>query len=240
MHKIISIIIDDEPKAIDVIWRYCNDSDVVEVSATFRDPVKAIEFLQNHPVDLLFLDINMPKISGLEFLNILNKKPKVIFTTAYSEYALESYNYDAVDYLLKPIDFKRFLKAVTKAKTLIHSTENQGLNDPSEIPDDKILYIKSGPQLHKVNSNDVLYLEKDGNYLTFYTNDKKILSRQNMKDIFEILDPTKFIRVHKSYVVAIKHIDIIESHQISIGEVKIPVGRIYRENLMNLVGKNSK
>jgi len=237
MDKIKAVIIDDESKAIDVIQRYSRDSEIIDVIATFRNPVKALEFVEHNPVQLIFLDINMPKISGLEFLNILNAKPKIIFTTAYSEYALDSYNYDTVDYLLKPIDFKRFLKAVTKAKSLLSTVDHSEKTD--QKIEDKVIYIKSGTQLHKLGIDDILYLEKDGNYLTFYTKDKKILSRQNMKDVFEILDPGRFIRVHKSYVVALKHLDIIESHQVRIGEARIPVGRMYREELMSMIGKKS-
>ena len=136
---------------------------------------------------------------------------------------------------MKPIDFKRFLKAVTKAKNLISSETKKAIL-PQNTETDKTIYIKSGPQLYKVQVDDILYLEKDGNYLTFYTKDKKILSRQNMKDIFEVLSPEEFIRVHKSYVVSKKHMEIIESHQIRIGQTKIPVGRNYREDLMKIVG----
>jgi len=234
MSTINTIIIDDEPKAIEVLQRYANDTDIIEVKNSFRDPVKAVDYLQNNKIDLIFLDINMPKLNGIEFLNVLDQKPKVIFTTAYSEYALESYDYNTVDYLLKPIDFKRFLKAVTKAKKMMSSEPKKEVAR-QETETDKIIYIKSGPQLHKIRVDEILYLEKDGNYLTFYTTDKKILSRQNMKDIFEILSPTEFIRVHKSYVVAIKHMEIIESHQIRMGNIKIPVGRNYREDLMKIV-----
>lgn len=234
MSKIRTIIIDDEPKAISVLERYCNDMDSVELMSSFRDPVKAIEHVQNENVDLIFLDINMPKISGLEFLDILSKRPRIIFTTAYTDYALDSYEYEAVDYLLKPIDFHRFVKAVSKVKKLISLESPANTFETNQDHNDKIIYIKSGPQLYKVNTADILYLEKDGNYLVFYTKDKKMLSRQNMKDIFEILNPEEFIRVHKSYVVALKHIEVIEAHQIRMGDIKLPVGRNYKENLMKI------
>ena len=238
MTKIKTIIVDDEPKAIAVLERYCKDVDIIALVNTFRDPVKAIEFVTHNAVDLIFLDINMPKLSGLELLDVLKKKPKIIFTTAYSEYAIESYYYDAVDYLLKPIDFPRFLKGVSKASLLIGA--ERAIDSPKIklVATDKIIYIKSGPQLHKVNIGEILYLEKEGNYLIFHTKDKKMLSRQNMKDIFEILDPTNFIRVHKSFVIAIDHIDMIEAHQIRIGDLKIPVGRSYRQDLMRIAGNN--
>lgn len=235
MSSIKTIIIDDEPKAIEVLQRYANDIDIIEVKSSFRDPVKAIDYLQNHKIDLIFLDISMPKLNGIEFLNVLEQKPKVIFTTAYSEYALESYDYNTVDYLLKPIDFKRFLKAVTKAKNLISSDAKIDILSKN-VETDKTIFIKSGPQLYKIRVDDILYLEKDGNYLTFYTTDKKILARQNMKDIFDFLSPEEFIRVHKSYIVSKKHMEIIETHQIQIGNIKIPVGRNYREDLMRIVG----
>lgn len=236
MTPIKTIIIDDEPKAIDVIKRYCEKTDLIEVINTFRDPIKAVSFLQNETVELIFLDINMPKISGLDFLNIIAPKPKIIFTTAYSEYALESYEYDTIDYLLKPIEFQRFLKAVTKVKQLISSEKTQPQISEDMKSSEKTIYIKSGSQLYKVNTNDILYLEKDGNYLTFHTKDKKILSRQNMKDVFDIVSPEEFIRVHKSFVVAVKHMEIIESHQIKIGSAKIPIGRNYREDLIKITG----
>ncbi len=235
MGSIKTIIIDDEPKAIQVLQRYAEETDLLQVEASFRDPVKALDYLQRNKIDLLFLDINMPKLTGMEFLNVLEQKPKVIFTTAYSEYALESYDHNTVDYLLKPIGFKRFLKAVAKAKSLL-VPETPASNPSRAIERDKTIYIKSGPQLHKINTHDILYLEKEGNYLTFHTKTKKILSRQNMKDVFEIVSPTEFIRVHKSYIVSKRHMEIIESHQIGMGTIKIPVGRSYREEVMRMVG----
>ncbi len=235
MGSIKTIIIDDEPKAIQVLQRYAEETDLLQVEASFRDPVKALDYLQRNKIDLLFLDINMPKLTGMEFLNVLEQKPKVIFTTAYSEYALESYDHNTVDYLLKPIGFKRFLKAVAKAKSLL-VPETPASNPSRAIERDKTIYIKSGPQLHKINTHDILYLEKEGNYLTFHTKTKKILSRQNMKDVFEILSPAEFIRVHKSYIVSKRHMEIIESHQIGMGSIKIPVGRSYREEVMKMVG----
>lgn len=239
MIKIQTILVDDEPKAIAVLERYCSQMDFIELQAAFRDPVKAIQFLQTHPVDLIFLDINMPKISGLEFLDIVGKKPRIIFTTAYSEYAIDSYEYGAVDYLLKPIDFHRFVKAVMKAKNLISLESASPPAESNSGDHHKTIYIKSGPQLYKVDIADILYLEKDGNYLVFHTADKKLLSRQNMRDIFEILAPNDFIRVHKSFVVALKHVDVIESHQVRIGDLKIPVGRNFREELLKITQDRS-
>ncbi|HVS92634.1 MAG TPA: LytTR family DNA-binding domain-containing protein [Mucilaginibacter sp.] len=229
---ISSIAIDDEPKALEVIERYCQKTDLVELKTTFREPVKAIEYLNRENVDLVFLDINMPDVNGIQLLQTLPVKPMVIFTTAYSNYAVESYNLNAIDYLLKPITFERFLAAVNKViglKALKNSTS-------AKEDDSASIFVKSGPQTYQVKLNDIWYLEKDGNYLTICLKDKNILVRENMGDIFDLVPEADFIRVHKSYVVAIKHISMIEAHQLTIGSVKIPVGSTYRENLKGRLG----
>jgi DNA-binding LytR/AlgR family response regulator len=225
---ITCIAIDDEPKALEVIERYCGKSGLVNLKATFREPVKAIEFLQHEKADLLFLDINMPEISGLQLVQTLSPRPMIIFTTAYSNYAAESYDFNAVDYLLKPITFERFLVAVNKVAALL--SKNAPVND------DETIFIKSGPQTYQVKLADILYLEKDGNYITVHLKDKHILIRENMSDIFDILPPADFLRVHKSYVVAIKHIAMIEVHQLIINGEKIPIGSTYRESLRSRLG----
>jgi two-component system LytT family response regulator len=226
------IAIDDEPKALEVIERYCQKSDQVELKATFREPVKAIEFLSREKIDLVFLDINMPDISGIQLIATLAVKPMVIFTTAYSNYAVESYNLNAIDYLLKPITFERFLAALNKAADLFALKNKTGSKDVG--PD--TVFIKSGPQTYQVKINDILYLEKDGNYITVYLKDKKILIRENMTDIFELVPAEEFVRVHKSFVVAIRHISMIEVHQLIINGEKIPIGSTYREHLRARLG----
>jgi two-component system LytT family response regulator len=226
------IAIDDEPKALEVIERYCRKSDLVDLKATFREPVKAIEFLNKEKTDLIFLDINMPDINGMQLIQTLAAKPMVIFTTAYSNYAVESYNLNAVDYLLKPITFERFLAAVNKASTQL-SQQNKPLAKEDEAG---TVFIKSGPHTYQVKVADILYLEKDGNYITVHLKDKQILIRENMGDIFEMVPATEFVRVHKSFVVAIKHITMIEVHQLSINGAKIPIGSTYRESLRQRLG----
>lgn len=226
------IAIDDEPKALEVIERYCRKSDQVDLKATFREPVKAIEFLNREKIDLIFLDINMPDITGMQLIQTLAIKPMVIFTTAYSNYAVDSYNLNAVDYLLKPITFERFLAAVNKASNHL-SLQNK----PSAKEDEPgTVFIKSGPQTYQVKVGDILYLEKDGNYITVHLKDKQILIRENMGDIFDLVPPTEFVRVHKSFVVAIRHIAMIEVHQLTINGEKIPIGSTYREGLKNKLG----
>jgi two-component system LytT family response regulator len=226
------IAIDDEPKALEVIKRYCEKSDLIGLKATFREPVKAIEYLAREKTDLIFLDINMPGINGMQLIETLTVKPLVIFTTAYNDYAVESYNVSAVDYLLKPIPFERFLAAVNKALNLL-SLQNKGA---AKGEDEKTLFIKSGPYTHQVRTGDILYLEKEGNYITVHLKDKKILIRENMSDIFDLIPAPDFIRVHKSFVVAIKHISMIEVHQLIINDIKIPIGSTYREGLRSRFG----
>ncbi len=172
--------------------------------------------LTANKIDLIFLDINMPDINGIQVIAALAAKPMVIFTTAYSNYAVESYNLNAVDYLLKPITFERFLASVNKAAVLFDLKNKTG--NKNSGPD--TVFIKSGPQTYQVKIADILYLEKDGNYITVYLKDKKILIRENMTDIFEIVPEDGFVRVHKSFVVAIKHITMIEVHQLIINGEK--------------------
>ena len=224
------IAIDDEPKALEVIERYCGKTGIVDLKATFREPLKAIEFLNSEKVDLIFLDINMPDLSGMQLVQTLSPRPMIIFTTAYSHYAVESYDLNALDYLLKPITFERFLAAVNKVAAAL-SPKNTTANE-----DEPTVFIKSGPQTHQVKVADILYLEKDGNYITVHLKDKNILIRENMGDIFDLVPQTDFLRVHKSYVVAIKHISMIEVHQLVINGEKIPIGSTYREALKARLG----
>ena len=224
------IAIDDEPKALEVIERYCGKTGIVDLKATFREPLKAIEFLNSEKVDLIFLDINMPDLSGMQLVQTLSPRPMIIFTTAYSHYAVESYDLNARDYLLKPITFERFLAAVNKVAAAL-SPKNTTANE-----DEPTVFIKSGPQTYQVKVADILYLEKDGNYITVHLKDKNILIRENMGDIFDLVPQTDFLRVHKSYVVAIKHISMIEVHQLVISGEKIPIGSTYREALKARLG----
>ena len=226
------IAIDDEPKALEVIERYCQKSNLVHLKATFREPVKAIEFLHKEKIDLIFLDINMPDINGIQLIQTLSAKPMVIFTTAYSSYAVESYNLNAIDYLLKPITFERFLAAVNKASNQL-LLQNKPLAKEEEAD---TVFIKSGPHTYQVRLGEILYLEKDGNYITVHLKDKQILIRENMGDIFDLVPPAEFVRVHKSFVVAIKHISMIEVHQLIINGAKIPIGSTYREALRARLG----
>jgi two-component system LytT family response regulator len=226
------IAIDDEPKALEVIERYCQKIRLASLKATFREPLKAIEFLNREKVDLIFLDINMPDISGMQLLQTLSPRPLIIFTTAYSQFAVESYEQNALDYLLKPITFERFLMAINKAAAALSSRNTTGMDE------DAAVFIKSGPQTHRVKVSEILYLEKDGNYITVHLKDGNILIRENMGDIFDLVPAADFIRVHKSYVVGIRHISMIEVHQLIVNGEKIPIGSTYRDSLRDRLGIN--
>jgi two-component system, LytTR family, response regulator len=224
------IAIDDEPKALEVIERYCQKIGLATLKATFREPLKAIGFLNREKVDLIFLDINMPDISGMQLLQTLSPRPLIIFTTAYSQYAVESYELNAVDYLLKPVTFERFLMAINKAAAALSSRNTTGMDE------DAAVFIKSGPQTHRVKVSEILYLEKNGNYITVHLKDGNILIRENMGDIFDLVPAADFIRVHKSYVVGIRHISMIEVHQLIVNGEKIPIGSTYRDSLRDRLG----
>jgi two-component system LytT family response regulator len=224
------IAIDDEPKALEVIERYCQKISLISLKATFREPLKAIEFLNREKVDLIFLDINMPDLSGIQLLQTLSPRPLIIFTTAYSQYAVESYELNALDYLLKPITFERFLLAINKAAAALSSRTTTGMDE------DAAVFIKSGPQTYRVKVSEILYLEKDGNYITVHLKDGNILIRENMGDIFDLIPAADFIRVHKSYVVGIRHISMIEVHQLIVNGEKIPIGSTYRDSLRDRLG----
>jgi len=218
------VIIDDEPVALEIIRSYVEKVAFLELTGSFRNSLKAIEYLQTNSVDLIFLDINMPDLTGIQFLNSITNPPPVIFTTAYSQYAVESYNYEAVDYLLKPIEFDRFLKAATKAFTQYRNRMNQ-----KEKTD--TLLIKSGTEYHQVRIDDILYVEGAGDYVTFAITGKEIMSLMSMKNALEMLPKNQFVRIHRSYIVAFPRINIIEKDQITIHKKKIPIGETYKENL---------
>jgi DNA-binding LytR/AlgR family response regulator len=226
---ITCIAIDDEPMALDVIGRYCARESRVQLKGVFLEPLEAIEHLKNEPVDLVFLDINMPVISGMQLAKTLPGKPTIIFTTAYSHYAVDSYNLEAVDYLQKPITFERFQKAVNKAIAAKSTKKDADDSGPT-------IFLKSGPQTYPVKLSEILYLEKDGNYMTVHLKSRNILMRENMSDVFNLVPEADFIRIHKSFVIAIRHIGMIENHQLTINGEKIPVSDTYREQLRNRLG----
>lgn len=231
------VIIDDEPAAIDVLKFHLSSIPFVALKKTFRDPLDALEYLPQHKIDLIFLDINMPKLSGINFPKFLQNPPLIIFTTAYSEYALESYELKAVDYLLKPIEFDRLLQAVMKAKQLLEvnsKDEKSNLETSSDISEQTI-FIKSGSEFHQVFVQNIKYIESDGNYVTFHTVKRSILARYKISEALELLPKEYFTRIHRSYFVALKHIETIKKHCVVIDNKEIPISNTYREGFLKVI-----
>jgi DNA-binding LytR/AlgR family response regulator len=219
-----AIAIDDEPIALDIIRSHASKVPFLDLRAEFTDAFKALEYLQKENVDLIFLDIKMPDISGIDFFNSLSKKPLVIFTTAYTEHAVTSFELDAVDYLLKPFSLVRFIKGCNKAYELFNYR-----NGAVDIVDH--LYIKTGYEQLKVYYDEILFVEAAGNYVTFTLKDKNILSRSTFQEAINLLPADKFVRVHRSFLVAVNKIDKVERHQVTISQTKIPVSEAYMQNL---------
>ncbi|NDK55733.1 LytR/AlgR family response regulator transcription factor [Pontibacter fetidus] len=235
------IVVDDEPFALELAADYVRRTPFLKLAGTFSNPVKTLAFLMEQEVDLIFLDINMPELSGMQLLAALPRKPMVVFTTAYPEFGAESYNYDAVDYLLKPINYARFLKAVNKAVELQNlKRKDNTAQSPAEraapIQDRSNVLIKSGTQTFKLKLEDILYVEGAGNYMAFCTRGKKILSLLTMKEVLNLLPADQFVRVHKSYIVSLNHLDVIERHQVTIAGKAIPIGLTYREQFLAKAG----
>lgn len=227
---IICIAVDDEPKALDVISIHASKAPEIELIRTFTNPQDALVFLKDNFVDLIFLDINMPGISGLQFVEKLQSKPYIIFTTAYSEYAIDSYDFEAVDYLLKPIEFDRFYKAINKVKKLIQLNSIQ-----QESLLSKFLFVKDGYKQIKICVEDILFVQGEGNYLNIVTHNEKVMARLTFQDLLEKLPRNLFFRVHNSYVINIGHLQKIEDNHVFIQNVKIPIGIKYKERLFSFL-----
>lgn len=219
-----AIAIDDEPIALEIIRAHAAKVPFLDLNTTFTDAFKALDFLQRESVDLIFLDIKMPDISGIDFFNSLSRKPLVIFTTAYTEHAVTSFELDAVDYLLKPFSLARFIKGCNKAFELYNF---RNAAEPADY-----LYVKTGYEQVKVSFDDILYLEAAGNYVTFVLKDRNVLSRSTFNEAIDLLPFDKFVRVHRSYVVAVSKIDKVERHQVTINKLMIPLGEAYSQNLV--------
>lgn len=231
------VIIDDEPAAIDVLKFHLSSIPFVVLKKTFRDPLDALEYLPEHKVDVMFLDINMPKLSGISFPKFLQNPPLIIFTTAYSEYALESYDLKAIDYLLKPIEFNRLLQAVMKAKQFLEKNISITTSSSKISPDisKQTVFIKSGSEFHQLFVQNIEYIESDGNYVTFHIDKRPILARYKISEVLELLPKEYFTRVHRSYIVALKHIVTIKKHCVVIDNKEIPISSKYKEGFLKVI-----
>lgn len=236
------VIVEDEPLARNLMVDYVRKVPYLTLLEACSNPLDAIETLRKNAVDLLFLDIQMPEITGLSLLKALNKKPLVILTTAYSEYALQGYEHDVVDYLLKPITFERFLRAVEKASQRAGAT---GVNQTKDIveqttasPSQPFVFVKDGTKLVKINWDDILFVEGLKDYVTIHTRQQKVVSLQRLKALEEQLPADQFIRVHHSFIVALKAIDAIHKGEIQIGQSLIPISDTYRKAFKDFIDRN--
>ena len=231
MIKVISV--DDEPIALDIIEMYCQSIDFLVYEGGFTRTGDALQYLEKNPVDLLLLDINMPSMSGIDFFRSLRDKPMLIFTTSYSEYALESYDLGAVDYLLKPFTLQRFEKAIQRANEIFTL-----VNQASASEKAKFLMLKADYGMIKVVLADILFIEGLDNYLKIHLRSQQpVVIRLTMKSLMEKLNEKEFLRVHRSYIISVNHIESIKQKMISIAGEEIPIGKNYEENLKVLINK---
>ncbi len=228
------VAIDDEPVALEVIEEFISRTPSLELKGAFSDPYAGAEFLKTNKVQLLFLDIQMPRITGLQLLKSLPEPPLVIFTTAYSNYAVEGFNLNAIDFLLKPIDYDRFLKAVNKAEEYISYREKPAETQVAT----PFIFVKSDYQIVKIDVDDITMVEGMDDYVKIFTNKKMTLTNMTMKDILSKLPANKFARVHRSYIISLLHIESVRNKRIKIGDKQIPVGDSFAESFYKMLGEN--
>lgn len=230
------IAVDDEPLALDIIEKYIERIADLKLVARCGSALEALEVLKQEEIDLIFLDIQMSDLTGIQFLKSLTNPPMVIFTTAYDQYALEGYDLDVVDYLLKPIPFDRFLKAANKASDLHNSAKTK--SDVGDSTRD-FIFVRSDYQLVKINLSDILYIEGLKDYVKIFTGPKPIFSHQNLKSIEGKLPAKDFIRIHKSYIISINKIEVIQKNFVIVGGNEIPIGDSYREQLYKVINEDN-
>ncbi|MFL0351972.1 LytR/AlgR family response regulator transcription factor [Xanthomarina sp. GH4-25] len=227
------IIIDDEPLAHEIIEEFCSMLPHVQLESNCYNAMEAMQYLNDNIVDFIFLDINMPKLKGLDFLRTLTNPPKTIITTAYKEHALEGFDLNVVDYILKPFSFDRLVKAINKVSEV--KTTKTLVKEVSNISKPTRLFVKGDKKHHQINLNDILFIEAYGNYTKLFLKSEMIVSHQKISLYENTLDASNFLRVHKSFIVAIDKIKFIEGNQILINEHKIPIGQTYKGNVIKLL-----
>ncbi|SHH31606.1 two component transcriptional regulator, LytTR family [Chryseolinea serpens] len=235
------VIVEDEPLARNLMTEYVRKvPTLLHLVEACSSPLAALEVLRSNNVDILFLDVQMPEITGISLLKVLQKKPLVVLTTAYSEYALEGYELDVADYLLKPITFERFLRTVDK---LVQRLESKTAPAPAperapSEPSPAFVFVKDGTKLVKVRLDDILYVEGLKDYVTIHTRTQKVISLQRLKALEEQLPADKFIRIHNSYIVALDAIEIIHKGDVQIGQAVLPIGETYKKAFKEFIDKN--
>lgn len=234
------IAIDDEPLALEIITAYIEKVPFLKLLRTFDNAIDSIDFIKNNKVDLMFLDIQMESLSGIQLIHALKERPMVIFTTAYDRYAVEGFELDAADYLLKPISFERFVKSVDKIYNKSISNKNgqeSQVQKGRETTTGNFIFVKTENRLQKVALSEILFIEGQGDYLKIVTTTARIMTLQNFRKFEETLPPENFIRVHKSYLVALNKIESISRNRIKIGNTLIPVSDTYKDAFYEAIGR---
>lgn len=234
------LIIDDEPLAIKLIKTHLGKLESFEVAGECKSALKAVEYLKNENIDLMFLDINMPEITGLDFLKTLPNPPYVIITTAFREYAIEGYDLDVVDFLLKPISFERFLKAINRYIDRTRTTITKNDNNTTVNQQKKYIHIHDGKNIFKLLPDEILYFEGYGEYVKVITLNKNYLVRDSLTEFENKLITCNFLRIHKSYIVNLRKVTGFSSLQIVLNNIQLPVGRIYRDKVMRILKSEGK
>ncbi len=231
--KISCIAIDDEPAGLGVLSSYMEKTPFLEPQGAFLNALEASDFLSRESIDLIFLDINMPDLNGLDLLRSLQNRPLVVFTTAHREYALDGFQMDAVDYLLKPIVFAKFLKAANKARDLLTAREDRAIPALVQRPsntDHGFLFVKVDQKMVRLDFSEIVVIEGNRDYITIYTGDgRKLLTLQTMTQIIEKLPSSHFARVHRSFIVNLARCDALDKHHIQLGKRQVPIGKSYKE-----------
>jgi DNA-binding LytR/AlgR family response regulator len=229
-----TLIIDDEPLAQNIIRKYAEDIKSIEIVEFCCDAIEAIRILEKQSIDLIFLDINMPKLSGIEFLKTLKSPPIVILTTAYTDYAMEGYELNVLDYLVKPFSFVRFLKAVQKAEQ-----QFQLIQKTTTATNPLSIFIKSNKKTYQVKFSDIVYIEGLGDYIKIYTEKTHLITNLSMKKMEELLPENEFYRIHKSHIVNLKKIVAIEGNMVELPNIKLTIGSNYRAEFFSLISRMS-
>ncbi|MFD3000711.1 LytR/AlgR family response regulator transcription factor [Pontibacter toksunensis] len=248
--KLRCMIVDDEPLALDVLETFIERLDSLELVCRCHNAVEAYDCLQEEHIDLMFLDIQMPKLTGIDFLKSLAHPPKVIFTTAYRDYAVEGFELNVVDYLLKPIAFERFLKAVSKVSAAEQPIPVNPVPSPESVPapvavpssndyKEAFIYLKADKKMVKVMLSDILYIESLKDYIRVKTETKEIISYQKISFLEEKLPTDKFLRIHRSFIVALDKIQAFSASAVDVGKSEIPIGRFYKNEVLQILNQNN-
>lgn len=239
-------IVDDEHLALQVLAEYCAQVPFLELKGQFNDALAAVAFLQDNPVDVVFLDIQMPRLTGLQLAQLLPQPgPRIIFTTAHANYAVQSYELPALDYLLKPISFERFVQASHRARAALGQSATTPTATPApeasaEAPVGEALFVRHDNRLRRVPVADIYYVEGQKEYLMLYTGGGKILTLQSFRKLEELLPPSRFARIHKSYLISLRHLEYVERTRVQVHGTSLPIGETYRDAFMEMLRYHGK